>query len=54
MAVSIKHLTRNDIKKLDKDLKLIPITFDYLFKALFSSNLDILKKFILSQIDISI
>ena len=40
--------------ELDKNIKFIPITFDYLFKSLFFDNLDILRKFILSQIDINI
>ena len=45
-----EYLTRSDMINLDKTLQFIPITFDYLFKSLFSSNLDILRKFILSQI----
>lgn len=49
-----ENLTRNDMKELDKEIQLIPITFDYLFKSLFSDNLDILRKSILSQIDNSI
>jgi len=49
-----EYLTREDIKELDKYLQLIPITFDYLFKSLFSDNIDILRKFILSQIDMEI
>jgi len=46
-----EYLTRSDMEELDNTLQFIPITFDYLFKSLFSSNLDILRKFILSQID---
>ena len=49
-----ERLTRDDMIELDKNIKFIPITFDYLFKSLFSDNLDILRKFILSQIDINI
>ena len=49
-----EHLTRNDMKELDRNIDLIPITFDYFFKSLFSDNLDILRKFILSQIDTEI
>ena len=50
--VEIKeYLTREDVLKLDETLNLVPITFDYLFKSLFSDNLDLLKKFILSQLD---
>jgi len=46
-----EYLTREDIKEIDKNLKFIPITFDYLFKSLFQDNLDLLRKFILSQLD---
>jgi len=46
-----EYLTRNDMEELDKSINLVPITFDYLFKSLFTDNLDILRKFILSQID---
>ena len=50
--VEIKeYLTREDVLKLDETLNLVPITFDYFFKSLFSDNLDLLKKFILSQLD---
>ena len=46
-----EYLTRNDMEELDKSMDLVPITFDYLFKSLFTDNLDILRKFILTQID---
>lgn len=48
------YLTREDMIELDKKLKLIPITFDYIFKSIFIDNLDLLKDFILSQLDINI
>ena len=48
------YLTREDMIELDKKLKLIPITFDYMFKGIFIDDLDLLKDFILSQLDINI
>ena len=48
------YLTREDMIELDKKLKLIPITFDYMFKSIFIDDLDLLKEFILSQLDINV
>ena len=51
MVETKEYLTREEVLKLDETLNLVPITFDYFFKSLFSDNLDLLKKFILSQLD---
>ena len=38
-------LNKKYFEKIDHDLKLIPITYDFAFKKLFRGNLDILKNF---------
>lgn len=49
-----KEITKEYMQELDRKRKFIPITFDYMFKGLFTKNLDLLKKFILSQLEINI
>lgn len=39
------ELNKKYFKKLDQELKLIPITYDFAFKKIFRSNLDILRDF---------
>ena len=48
------HIRKNDYKELDKCLKLISLTYDKMFKGLFLKNKEILKKFILTQIELDI
>lgn len=46
-------LTKEDVLRLDYEKKeLIPLTFDSIFKGIFVKNLDFLKMFIMSQLDI--
>ncbi len=40
------ELNKKYFKKLDQELKLIPITYDFAFKKVFRSNLDILRDFL--------
>lgn len=40
------ELNKKYFKKLDQELKLIPITYDFAFKKIFRSNLDILRDFL--------
>lgn len=49
-----RHLDSKYMIRLDKKIELIPLTFDFLFKGIFMNNLDILKEFIFSQLDINI
>ena len=47
-------LDTNYLCELDKKVKLLPITFDPIFKGIFGSNIDLLKDFILSVLEIDI
>ena len=44
-----KFLTREDLVKLDKELKMIPLTYDLMFKNVFTDDLDILKEFLILE-----
>ena len=46
----MNYLKKEDMVKLDEELYLIPITSDIMFKAVFINDLELLKKFILSQL----
>ena len=37
-------IKREYLEKLDKELEIIPITFDQMFKSVFGKNLELLKK----------
>ena len=45
-----EYLNEIDMLKLDKEINLIPLSFDSMFKKVFTSDLELLKKFILLQI----
>lgn len=47
-------LDTNYLSELDKKVKLLPITFDPIFKGIFGSNIELLKDFILSVLEIDI
>jgi len=49
-----KYYTEKDMMKLDMELEFIPLTYDAIFKGVFKKNLDILKLFILSQLELDI
>ena len=46
-----EYLKKEDLLKIDKEVKLIPVTFDYMFKGIFMNDLDLLKEFIISQLE---
>jgi len=46
-ALLNEELTKENLKELDKKLKLIPLTFDYAFKKVFGNNEKILCKFLI-------
>ena len=45
-------ITKGYLKKLDKELEFIPITFDSVFKGIFERNLDILKRFLIITLNL--
>ena len=47
-------LTRDDLVKLDKELKLIPLTFDKMFKSVFTYDLDIFKEFLILETNLDL
>ena len=47
-------LDTNYLSELDNKVKLLPITFDPIFKGIFGSNIELLKDFILSVLEIDI
>ena len=47
-------LDTNYLCELDKKVKLLPITFDPIFKGIFGSNIELLKDFILSVLEFDI
>ena len=48
----IKEKTIEYYQDLDKKINMIPLTSDYLFKAVFSKHLELLKKFLFSTLDL--
>lgn len=48
------YYTEEDMILLDEEYKFIPLTYDKLFKGIFKERLDILKLFILSQLELDI
>ena len=46
-----EYLKKEDLLNIDKEVKLIPVTFDYMFKGIFMNDLDLLKDFIISQLE---
>ena len=45
-----EYLNEIDMLKLDNEKELIPLSFDSMFKKVFTNDLELLKKFILLQI----
>lgn len=46
--------TRDELVKLDKQLEMIPLTFDKQFKKIFENNLELLKKFLIITLKLPI
>ena len=44
------YLNEENMIKFDKEIKMIPLSWDAMFKSVFTSDLELLKKFILLQI----
>ena len=54
MLETKNYYTEEDMILLDEEYKLIPLTYDKLFKEIFKERLDILKLFLLSQLELDI
>ena len=54
MIETKKYYTEEDMIMLDMEMNFIPLTFDKLFKGIFKKDLNLLKKFILSQLEFDI
>ena len=52
--VTKSFLTRDDLVKLDKELKLVPLTFDKMFKSVFTYDLDIFKEFLILETNLDL
>ena len=52
--VTKSFLTRDDLVKLDKELKLIPLTFDKMFKSVFTYDLKIFKEFLILETNLDL
>jgi len=52
--LELKLLKEKDMKKLDDEIELIPLTFDFIFKGIFMNDLDLLKEFLLLQLQIDL
>ena len=52
--LKMKNYTEEEMIFLDENFKFIPLTYDKLFKGIFKDNLEILKKFILSQLEFDV
>ena len=52
--MSNKQTKLNYFKEVDKKIKMIPITFDVEFKSIFERNLDLLKRFLISTLNLDL
>ena len=44
-----KILTREELEEMDKTMQIIPLTYDFMFKNVFTDDLDILKEFLILE-----
>ena len=51
MIIEKEYLCLDDMIKLDEEINFIPITFDRVFKSIFTRNKRLLKEFLFSQFD---
>ena len=52
--VEEKVINKKYLRMIDKELKMIPLTFDVVFKGVFSRNPNILKRFLISILDLKL
>lgn len=48
------YFTEEEMIMLDEEVRFVPLTYDKMFKGIFKEKVDILKKFILSQLELDI
>ena len=44
-----EFLTREELVELDKTFQMVPLTLDFMFKNIFTDDLDILKEFLILE-----
>ena len=49
-----KYVNNKYLEEVDKKIEMIPLTFDVVFKGVFERNKDILKKFLISTLDLKL
>jgi len=54
MLETKKDYTETEMKRLDEQMKFVPLTYDKLFKGIFKDDLELLKLFILDQLEFDI
>ena len=54
MVETKKYFTEEDMIMLDEEVRFVPLTYDKMFKGIFKERLDILKLFVLSQLELDI
>lgn len=54
MVETKKYFTEEDMIMLDEEVRFVPLTYDKMFKGIFKERLDILKIFVLSQLELDI
>lgn len=52
--VDEKFINEDYLKEVDKKVKMIPLTFDVVFKGVFERNTDILKRFLISTLKLEL
>lgn len=48
------NINKEDLKKLDENLEFIPLTFDPIFKGVFGNQIKLLKKFLISVLELKL
>ena len=54
MMVDVEKYTKEYLSELDKELEMIPLTFDPIFKGVFEKNLELLKRFLNVTLDLGL
>ena len=52
--VEDKIIDEEYLKRVDETLEMIPLTFDVVFKGIFETNLDLLKDFLISVLNLKV
>ena len=46
-------INEKTLKELDKQIKMIPLTYDFMFKSVFGRNLEVLKEFLVDVLELN-